>query len=263
MATTTNYSWTTPDDTALVKDGAAAIRSLGTAIDTTVFNNAGAAINKTIVDAKGDLIVGTAADTVARLASSASNGDLLTVDTSTASGLKWAAPAAPVSGLTLITTAAFSGSSAVNINNCFTSTYTNYKIMLVENGSSNVGIFFRLRASGADNTSSNYSWGLVGINYNNNAAYLEGINGSLQTAFKLGATGNSSQNAWTADIFQPQATALTSYFGIRLSDAASPNGYGLTTSGFSSVTTSYDGLTIYPSSGNITGTYWIYGYQKA
>jgi hypothetical protein len=35
MATTTNYSWTTPDDTALVKDGAAAIRSLGTSIDTT------------------------------------------------------------------------------------------------------------------------------------------------------------------------------------------------------------------------------------
>ena len=92
MATTTNYSWTTPDDTALVKDGAAAIRSLGTAIDTTVFNNAGAAIAKTIVDAKGDLIVGTAADTVARLASSASNGNVLTVDTSTASGLKWAAP---------------------------------------------------------------------------------------------------------------------------------------------------------------------------
>jgi hypothetical protein len=93
MATTTNYSWTTPDDTALVKDGAAAIRSLGTAIDSTVFTNAGNAIAKTIVDAKGDLIVATAADTVARLASSASNGDLLTVDTSTATGLKWSAPA--------------------------------------------------------------------------------------------------------------------------------------------------------------------------
>jgi hypothetical protein len=38
MATTTNYSWTTPDDTALVKDGAAAIRSLGTSIDTTTKN---------------------------------------------------------------------------------------------------------------------------------------------------------------------------------------------------------------------------------
>ena len=63
MATTTNYSWSTPDDTALVKDGASAIRSLGTAIDTTVFNNASAAIAKTIVDAKGDIIAATAADT--------------------------------------------------------------------------------------------------------------------------------------------------------------------------------------------------------
>jgi hypothetical protein len=38
MATTTNYSWTTPDDTDLVKNGASAIRALGTAIDTTTKN---------------------------------------------------------------------------------------------------------------------------------------------------------------------------------------------------------------------------------
>jgi hypothetical protein len=38
MATTTNYGWTTPDDTALVKDGAAAIRTLGSSIDTTTKN---------------------------------------------------------------------------------------------------------------------------------------------------------------------------------------------------------------------------------
>ena len=38
MATTTNYSWTTPDDTALVKDGASAIRTLGSSVDTTVKN---------------------------------------------------------------------------------------------------------------------------------------------------------------------------------------------------------------------------------
>ena len=35
MATTTNYNWSTPDDTSLVKDGAAAIRTLGSSIDTT------------------------------------------------------------------------------------------------------------------------------------------------------------------------------------------------------------------------------------
>ena len=38
MATTTNYGWTTPDDTALVKDGASAIRTLGSSIDTTTKN---------------------------------------------------------------------------------------------------------------------------------------------------------------------------------------------------------------------------------
>lgn len=109
MPTTTNYGWTTPADTDLVKDGASAIRTLGTAIDTTVFTNAGNAINKTIVDAKGDLIVGTAADTVARLAVGATNGHVLTVDSSTASGLKWdAAPSGKllqvVTGTTTTTT---------------------------------------------------------------------------------------------------------------------------------------------------------------
>ena len=35
MATTTNYGWETPDDTDFVKDGAAAIRTLGSSIDTS------------------------------------------------------------------------------------------------------------------------------------------------------------------------------------------------------------------------------------
>jgi len=35
MATTTNYGWTTPNDTDLVKDGAAAIRTLGSSVDAT------------------------------------------------------------------------------------------------------------------------------------------------------------------------------------------------------------------------------------
>jgi hypothetical protein len=36
MATTTNFGWETPDDTDLVKDGALAIRTLGSAIDTSL-----------------------------------------------------------------------------------------------------------------------------------------------------------------------------------------------------------------------------------
>jgi hypothetical protein len=49
-------------------------------------------IQPTIVDAKGDIIAATAADTPARLAVGA-NDTVLTADSSTSTGLKWAAPA--------------------------------------------------------------------------------------------------------------------------------------------------------------------------
>jgi hypothetical protein len=107
MATTTNYFWTTPDDTDLVKDGAAAIRTLGSSIDTTVFNNAGAAIQKSIVDAAGDLIYATADDTPARLAIGTA-GQVLQVN-SGATAPEWAAPAA--GGYTLISSGSLTGSS--------------------------------------------------------------------------------------------------------------------------------------------------------
>jgi len=116
MANTTNYSWETPDDTDLVKDGAAAIRTLGTAIDTTVFNNASAAIAKTIVDAKGDIIAATAADTVSRLAVGA-NDTVLTADSTAATGLKWAAPGGGDTWTLLSTTTLSSvGSNTVTIS---------------------------------------------------------------------------------------------------------------------------------------------------
>ena len=81
MATTTNYSWTTPDDTDLVKDGAAAIRTLGSSADTTVKalnpgTTAGDVDYYTTSTAKARLGIGTA-------------GQLLTVN-SGATAPEWA-----------------------------------------------------------------------------------------------------------------------------------------------------------------------------
>ena len=74
-------------------------------------------IQPTIVDAKGDLITATAADTPARLAVGATNGYILTVDSTEATGLKWAAAAA---GGTTVKVVSASASTSV------TSTSTTY-----------------------------------------------------------------------------------------------------------------------------------------
>ena len=77
------------------------------------------AINPTIVDAKGDIIAASASDTVARLAVG-SNDTVLTADSSTATGLKWAAPATPATtkSFSLLNAGgtAMSGSSSITIS---------------------------------------------------------------------------------------------------------------------------------------------------
>ena len=66
------------------------------------------AIQNTIVDAKGDLIGATAADTPARLAVG-TNGQVLTADSTAATGLAWATSAS--GGMTLLSTTTLSGST--------------------------------------------------------------------------------------------------------------------------------------------------------
>jgi len=114
MANTTNFNWETPDDTDLVKDGAAAMRTLGNSIDTSFVDLKGGttgqilskasntdldytwvttddanAIQNSIVDAKGDLIAATANDTPARLAVG-TNFRVLQAQSAETTGLLWA-----------------------------------------------------------------------------------------------------------------------------------------------------------------------------
>jgi len=75
----------------------------------------GSAINPNIVDAKGDIIAATAADTVARLAVGANN-TVLTADSSTATGLKWAAASSgKVKQIVQATTTAFFSTNSTTL----------------------------------------------------------------------------------------------------------------------------------------------------
>lgn len=99
MATTTNYAWETPDDTDLVKDGAAAIRTLGSSIDTTT-----KALNPSTT--LGDIEYrSSTANTNTRLGIG-TTGQVLTV----AGGVpSWATPGGASLGLSLISSGSLSG----------------------------------------------------------------------------------------------------------------------------------------------------------
>ena len=156
----------------------------------------------------------------------------------------------------------FSGASSVSVNGCFTSVYDNYKIMFnVTSASANNYPSLRLRASGTDNSSTNYNAAFIERNSTNTT--VTGYAGSSATGFQLGycLTAGSSN---AVELFSPFITDYTSYLMIGTSKNAtvSSANYAEWKNGGMSVTTSYDGFSIIPSTGNITGTIRIYGYKN-
>ena len=294
MANTTNYNWETPDDTDLVKDGAAAIRTLGSSIDTTTKNlnpqtttgalayrSATANVNtalpigtanqvlrvnsggtapewattsdQTPLTTKGDLFGFDTADARIPIGT---NGHILTADSTQSLGLKWAAPSA--GALTLTGTSDFTTSAAININNCFSATYLNYVILMnLTAASSNTGFSLKLRASGTDASS----------NYNMNRLYISGATATATESLTAAsidigevATSYPTIMSLEAFLFAPFATQATSGFSrCRFANTNNSRffevrGYDHTTAG------SYDGFSIIPGAGTLTGKIRVYGY---
>lgn len=283
--TTSNFGWTIPSDTDLVKDGASAMRTLGNGIDSSMADLKGGttgqvlskasgtdmdftwvaqddsnAIQNAIVDAKGDLIAATAADTPARLAVG-TNGQVLTADSTASTGLKWATPTA-AAGLTKITSASFSAVSSVSFpNNTFTSTYKNYLVVIdLTNCSANLTVQGRMRASGADDTNSSY-FSLVGST--TTSASTEYIANANQNIMSLGYI-NSGDSWFSAELtfVAPQAATKTKISGTGVGISSGFNLVVGRNNGHAfNANTQFDSFTLIASTGNFTGNYAVYGLE--
>ena len=170
MATTTNYSWTTPDDTDLVKDGAAAIRTLGSSADTTVGNlnpgtTAGDIDYYTTSTAKARVAIGTV-------------GQVLAVN-SGATAPEWVTVSS--GGITLLTETVASANSSIS----FTGISSSYKqLLLVWDGinHSTTGSIFSLRINnssgsvynGLTHTNATTTGNAVGLFHNAGSYVVDG-----------------------------------------------------------------------------------------
>jgi hypothetical protein len=145
MATTTNYGWTTPDDTALVKDGASAIRTLGTSVDTTT-----KALNPSTT--LGDIEYRSSTSNTNTRLGIGSTGQVLTVSGGVPS---WAT--ASSGGMTLLSTTALSGASTYTISS-ISGSYND--LYLYGEGITGSGGNVQLRVNGI--TTSSYAYTSMG-----------------------------------------------------------------------------------------------------
>lgn len=166
------------------------------------------------------------------------------------------------SGLVYITTATASSTSNTSINNCFSSTYDNYRIVVASyNGSTTNYPQFRMRAGGTDKTAADYYYSLGGFYTDGTAS---NTNGAAATFFENGIYTNSSGVEIATsimDVFSPYRTQRT-FFLTNATLYASKFGYR---NGMVEVndTASYDGFSLFPNTGTFSAVITVYGYRKA
>jgi hypothetical protein len=166
--------------------------------------------------------------------------------------------APPATGLTLINTTSFSGVASASLPaDTFTSTYRNYRVIIELTGAvATGGVNLRFRTAGSDNTNSNYQEQRI---------YATGATVAGQRATNQAQFGTfsitTSKHFWIMDIIAPKATDPTLVSGHC--------GYAVNSTSLEwtdfvasfNTTTSFDSMSVYAASTNITGSIRAFGYN--
>lgn len=168
-------------------------------------------------------------------------------------------------GLVYITGGIASGATTLNVDNCFTTTYDNYRLVITRMQVNTTGRAFRLnyRASGSTNTDANYRYAYRGLkvdgvgNDTNNASTTFAEIGVYLDSFADTDFGSSA-----IDIYSPKLSARTHAL---VAAQGYEGNYAYRNGGFVfGATNAFDGFAISLSSTGTFTLYWrIYGYRQS
>jgi len=229
----------------------------GDVLSAANMNDLAGTLNYLDPTAKGDLFPASNGTTLTRLAVGA-NDTVLTADSSTATGLKWAAAAGGASGLTLVKTQTIGTAvSSVTVTAAFSSTYDNYLILISGGvGSTDINLSLQLGAI----TTGYYALGYFG-NYTTTAITWSNRNNTST----FGDVGRASTNSINTNILLqgPNLPKRTHIFANHTSSNTGTNGTVAKIDGMENSDTQHTAFTLGLSSGTLTGgTIKVYGYAN-
>lgn len=161
-------------------------------------------------------------------------------------------------GLDLIATQTFTTQSAINFNNCFSSKYENYKIVGNYSSTTTPSFQYRFRTGGTDNSTANYQI----QRHQSSGATVNNIQSSSQTALAGWSLAANFPVYSLFEISKPFASDYTLlWYSFARMNSATLVDVEQGTSAFS-LTTSFDGISFYVSTGTFSGTFRVYGYRN-
>jgi hypothetical protein len=178
--------------------------------------------------------------------SGGADGNVLTKSGTAAA---WSAPEA--AGLTLITATTATAVSSLSVNGCFTSTYDSYFILLHGTGTGDLEM--RMRASGTDETSTDYRRGRYFLGVNIGGVPFASAANESRTALTIGNL-SANEGSMYVDLSNPFRAVNTTMVAHATGTLLQTIGGSLLTSG------SFDGFTLLATS--FTLSIKVYGYRN-
>ena len=150
------------------------------------------------------------------------------------------------------------GVTTISLNGVFTATYDNYEIIFRVLGSASDNLSIRMRLSGTDASGANYDY----QTFVASSTTLTGLRATGQTSSQIGAIRTAAVEHYV-HVSSPALAANTGIFSNVRDVGGGPNAAITISSSRHSLDTAYDGFTLIPASGNMTGTLRVYGYQNS